>query len=137
MPDFPRLLHTALDTTDPRGLAEFVDDDGRRQLAFQGVDGGQLVVRPDRGHRDDGDVRGVRGTGVVERRRQPGVVQRLPAGPYGGLPRRVGQQLDRVQLRYQSSHALARRVWAALVAGASRSYMDAIICDLGLAAKTS
>lgn len=66
MPDFPKLLHIAIDTTDPRGLAEFyrellglhyrpgdepptdgtiddadwlvlVDDDDRRQLAVQGV----------------------------------------------------------------------------------------------------
>lgn len=63
--EYPRLLHTALDTTDCRGLAEFyrellglryrqgdeppdgvddadwlvlVDDDGRRVLAFQQVD---------------------------------------------------------------------------------------------------
>lgn len=64
MPEYPRLLHTVLDTTDPRGLAEFyrgllglhyrpgdeaptdysadeadwlvlVDDAGRRQLAVQ------------------------------------------------------------------------------------------------------
>jgi catechol 2,3-dioxygenase-like lactoylglutathione lyase family enzyme len=26
MPDYPRLLHTVLDTTDPRGLAEFYRD---------------------------------------------------------------------------------------------------------------
>lgn len=66
MDDFPRLLHTVLDTTDVRGLAEFyrqllglryrdgdevptegpddadwlvlVDGDGRRQLAFQQVE---------------------------------------------------------------------------------------------------
>ena len=66
MPDFPKLLHIAIDTTDPRGLAEFyrellglhyrpgdepptddtvddadwlvlIDDDDRRQLAVQGV----------------------------------------------------------------------------------------------------
>lgn len=66
MSDFPKLLHIAIDTTDPRGLAEFyrellglhyrpgdepptdgtvddadwlvlVDDDDRRQLAVQGV----------------------------------------------------------------------------------------------------
>jgi catechol 2,3-dioxygenase-like lactoylglutathione lyase family enzyme len=58
---YPRLMHTALDTTDARGLAEFyrqllglryrpgdesgdpgwlvlVDDDGNRKLAFQQVD---------------------------------------------------------------------------------------------------
>ena len=67
MSDYPRLLHTVLDTTDPRGLAEFyrellglpyrpgddppsdgsvddadwlvlVDADGNRQLAFQQVE---------------------------------------------------------------------------------------------------
>ncbi|MBA2953896.1 VOC family protein [Nocardioides sp. MAH-18] len=66
MSDYPRLLHTVLDTTDVRGLAEFyrellglryrpgdeppakgpddadwlvlVDDDGRRVLAFQEVE---------------------------------------------------------------------------------------------------
>jgi len=66
MSDYPRLLHTAIDTTDCRGLAEFyrellglryrpgdepptdgpddsdwlvlVDDDGRRVLAFQEVE---------------------------------------------------------------------------------------------------
>ncbi|MEU4194389.1 VOC family protein [Kribbella sp. NPDC026611] len=67
MGTYPRRMHTALDTTDPRGLAEFyrvllglryrdgdeppadgttddadwlvlVDDDGQRQLAVQGVD---------------------------------------------------------------------------------------------------
>ncbi|MFI6681332.1 VOC family protein [Kribbella sp. NPDC050470] len=67
MTDYPRMMHTALDTTDVRGLAEFyrellglqyrpgdeppadgvvddadwlvlVDDDGHRQLAFQQVD---------------------------------------------------------------------------------------------------
>jgi len=67
MATYPRRMHTALETTDPRGLAEFyrvllglryragdeppsdgtaddadwlvlVDDDGNRQLAIQGVD---------------------------------------------------------------------------------------------------
>lgn len=67
MTEYPRLLHTVIDTTDVRGLAEFyrqllglryrpgdeppsagepddadwlvlVDDEGRRQLAFQEVD---------------------------------------------------------------------------------------------------
>ncbi len=66
MSDYPRLLHTAIDTTDPRGLAEFyrlllglhyrpgdeppvdgeddadwlvlVDEDGGRVLAIQGVE---------------------------------------------------------------------------------------------------
>ena len=66
MSTYPRLLHTAIDTTDPRGLAEFyrelmglryrpgdepptegpdepewlvlVDVEGRRQLAFQAVE---------------------------------------------------------------------------------------------------
>lgn len=67
MPDYPELLHTVIDTTDPRGLAEFyrqllgyvyrpgdepvnpdepddvdwlvlTDSDGNRKLAFQQVD---------------------------------------------------------------------------------------------------
>lgn len=66
MPDYPKLLHTAVDTTDVRGLAEFyrqllglryrpgdepptdgpddadwlvlIDDEGRRRLAFQWVE---------------------------------------------------------------------------------------------------
>jgi catechol 2,3-dioxygenase-like lactoylglutathione lyase family enzyme len=76
MSDYPRLLHTAIDTTDCRGLAEFyrellglryrpgdeppadgsvddadwlvlVDDAGRRQLAFQQVDRLEPTTWPD------------------------------------------------------------------------------------------
>jgi catechol 2,3-dioxygenase-like lactoylglutathione lyase family enzyme len=76
MSEFPRLLHTAIDTTDCRGLAEFyrellglryrpgdepptdgtaddadwlvlVDDDGVRQLAFQQVDRQEPTTWPE------------------------------------------------------------------------------------------
>ncbi len=48
---------------------------------------------------------GVRGDGVVELGRQPGVAQGLPVTAYGVVPGGVRDQLERVQPRHQGSRA--------------------------------